>query len=75
MEQQYEFIEKAVKEGEVKEVSIMYNTSKDEADALADRIAPLYPKEKILMGEIGPILGTHGGPNMLVVCLRGKLVK
>ncbi len=75
MEQQYEFIEKAVKEGEVKEVSIMYNTSKDAADTLADRIAPLYPKEKILMGEIGPILGTHGGPDMLVVCLRGKLVK
>ena len=53
----------------------MYNTSKDAADTLADRIAPLYPKEKILMGEIGPILGTHGGPNMLVVCIRGKLTK
>jgi len=75
MEQQYEFIQKAVKEGDVKEVSIMYNTSQDEANALADRIAPLCPREKILMGEIGPILGTHGGPNMLVVCLRGKLTK
>ncbi len=75
MEQQYEFVEKAIREGEVKELSIMYNTDKDEADAFAKRIAPLYPPEKIIMGEIGPILGTHGGPNMLVVCLRGKLVK
>ena len=75
MEQQFEFIEKAIKEGEVKEISIMYNTRQDEADALADRIAPLYPREKILMGEIGPILGTHGGPNMLVACIHGKLVK
>jgi DegV family protein with EDD domain len=74
-EQQYEFIEKAVKEGEVKELCIMYNTSKDEADALAERVAHLYPREKILFGEIGPILGTHGGPNMLVVCLRGKLTR
>lgn len=75
MEQQYEFIEKTIREGEVKDLSIMYNTSKDEADALAERVAPLYAREKILMGEIGPILGTHGGPNMLVVCLRGKLIK
>ena len=75
MEQQFEFIEKAIKEGEVKELTIMYNTRQDEADALADRIAPLYPREKILMGEIGPILGTHGGPNMLVTCIHGKLVK
>jgi len=34
----------------------MYNTTKVEANNLADRIAPLYPLEKIIMGEIGPIL-------------------
>ena len=75
MEQQYEFVEKAIKEGEVKELCILYNTSKDKADALAERIAPLYPRNKILFAEIGPILGTHGGPNMLGVCLLGKLTK
>ncbi|HAS05129.1 MAG TPA: DegV family protein [Dehalococcoidia bacterium] len=75
MEQQYEFIEKAVREGDVKGLSIMYNTSQDAANALADRIAPIYPRDKILMGEIGPILGTHGGPDMLVVCIRGNLAK
>jgi DegV family protein with EDD domain len=75
MEQQYEFIEKAIKEGDVKEIAIMYNTRPDEANSLADRIAPMYPREKILMGEIGPILGTHSGPNMLVVCIHGNLAK
>ncbi|HAS28209.1 MAG TPA: DegV family protein [Dehalococcoidia bacterium] len=75
MEQQYEFVEKTIREGDVKEISVMYNTNKNAADILAERIAPLYPREKILMGEIGPILGTHGGPNMLGVCLRGKLAK
>ena len=75
MEQQYEFIEKAIKKGEVKELAIMYNTSPDEANALADRISPLYPREKIIMGEIGPILGTHSGPNQLVVCIHGNLAE
>jgi DegV family protein with EDD domain len=75
MEQQYEFIEKAVREGEIKELTVMHNTSKDEANALIERIAPMYPREKILTGEIGPILGTHGGPNMLVVAIHGKLTK
>jgi len=51
----------------------MYNTKKDEAEALADRVAPMYPREKIIMGEIGPILGTHSGPNITAVCLLGKL--
>ena len=75
MEQQYEFIEKAVREGEIKELTVMYNTSPDEANALIERIAPLYPREKIITGEIGPILGTHGGPNMLVVAICGKPAK
>lgn len=75
MEQQYEFVKKTIREGKVKELAVMYNTSKDKADALADRISPLYAREKMLMGEIGPILGTHGGPNMLAVCIRGNLAK
>jgi len=58
--------------GNVKDLAIMYNTTKDEANNLADRIAPLYPREKIIMGEIGPILGSHAGPNLLVACYRGK---
>lgn len=73
LEQQYEFIEKAIDEGKVEELAIMYNTKKDEAEALADRVAPMYPREKIIMGEIGPILGTHSGPNITAVCLLGKL--
>ncbi|MFA5629761.1 MAG: DegV family protein [Dehalococcoidales bacterium] len=73
VEQQYEFIKKAAEGGKIKELSIMYNTDRDEADALADRVSSMYPREKIIMGEIGPILGTHGGPDILVVCIRGNL--
>ena len=49
----------------------MYNTTQNEANSLAERIAPLYPQEKIIMGPIGPILGSHAGPNLIVTCYRG----
>jgi DegV family protein with EDD domain len=72
IEKQYSFLSDALSEkGNVKELAIMYNTTKDEANALADRIALIYPREKIIMGEIGPILGAHAGPNLLVTCYRG----
>jgi fatty acid-binding protein DegV len=53
-------------------MAIMYNTDLKEADELADRIAALYPREKIIMGKVGPILSTHAGPNLLVTCFRGN---
>ncbi len=74
LEQQYQFIANALKEkGRVKDLAIMYNTTEKEANALAERVAPLYPREKIIMGPIGPILGTHAGPNLVGVVIRGKL--
>ena len=72
IEKQFAFLSDALSEkGNVKDLAIMYNTTKDEANGLADRIAPLYPREKIIMGEIGPILGSHAGPNLIVTCYRG----
>ena len=72
MEQQYEFVEKAIKEGEVKELCILYNTSKDKADAWP---SASLPAQQDTLRRNRPILGTHGGPNMLGVCLLGKLTK
>jgi len=72
IEKQYTFPGRGTQwKGNVKDLAIMYNTTRDEANNLADRIAPLYPREKIIMGEIGPILGSHAGPNLLVTCYRG----
>jgi DegV family protein with EDD domain len=75
LEQQYDFMVRALEDGEIKELAIMYNTKPEEANALANRIAPLYPREKIIMGEIGPILGTHSGPNLTLICIRGRISK
>jgi DegV family protein with EDD domain len=74
IEQLYLFMSNALKEkGNVKDLAIMYNTTPKEADILADRISPLYPRENIIMGQIGPILGAHAGPNLVAVVIRGKI--
>ena len=74
VEQLHGFMSNALQnEGNVKELAIMYNTTLKEANNLVDRIAPLYPREKIITGQIGPILGTHAGPNLLLVCIRGMI--
>jgi DegV family protein with EDD domain len=74
LDQLYSFMANALKDkANVKELAIMYNTTLNEAKALAERIAPLYPIEKIIMGQIGPILGAHAGPNLIVIGIRGIL--
>lgn len=70
----YNYIASAVKKKDaIKDIAIMYNTTMDAALSLRDRIAPLYPPEKIIMGQIGPILGTHAGPNILVIGIHGTI--
>ncbi len=73
LEQLYSHLANALREKDnVKDLAVMYNTTQKEALALADRLSSIYPREKIIMGQIGPILGSHGGPNLIVTCFRGK---
>ena len=75
IEIQYNYIVNALKKkGNVKELAVMHNTTPEEAEALIERIAPLYPREKIITGQIGRFSGTHAGPNILLVCLRGSIL-
>ena len=72
MEKLYIFMADALqKQGNVKDLAIMYNTNQNESNNLAERISSLYPREKIISGPIGPILGSHAGPNLIVTCFRG----
>lgn len=74
MAQLYNYIANALQEStNIKDLAIMYNTTIKDAMELRDRVASLYPVEKIIMGEIGPILGTHAGPNVIVIGIRGTV--
>jgi DegV family protein with EDD domain len=38
-------------------------------DVLLDMLAPVYPRDKTLVGYIGPVIGTHTGPGAIGVGL------
>ncbi|MCD6567311.1 MAG: DegV family protein [Dehalococcoidia bacterium] len=57
----------------VSDIAVMYSTATEGAEALAGRLAPAFPDVHITIGQIGPVLGTHGGPNIVLVCLRGDV--
>ena len=57
---------------EIQDLAVVYNTTPDEAQSLAERISPIFPKERIRLARLGPVLGVHTGPGILFVALREK---
>jgi len=66
----FDFVKNAVN---IQDVAIAYNTTPDEAQALAERIGSIFDKERIMLARIGPMLGVHMGPGALIVVIREKL--
>ncbi|MFC1979553.1 DegV family protein [Chloroflexota bacterium] len=54
------------------DLAIVYNTTPDEAQSLAERVSSVFPRDKIRVARIGPMLGVHFGPSALVVAFREK---
>jgi len=68
----FDFVQNA---SSVEELAIVYNTTPDEAQALAERTAGIFPREKITIARLGPMLGVHTGPGILFVVYREKVAK
>ena len=51
----------------IKGLAVEYATTPGEAEMLAQRLNPLFPREKIYISTIGPVVGTHVGPHVLAV--------
>jgi fatty acid-binding protein DegV len=39
-------------------------------DVLLDLLARHFPREKIVVGDIGPVIGTHTGPRTIGVAYQ-----
>jgi DegV family protein with EDD domain len=65
----FEFVKNAI---DIQDLSIVYNTTPDEALALAGRIGSVFSKERIRLAKLGPALGVHSGPGLLAVALRER---
>jgi DegV family protein with EDD domain len=63
-----DFVKNAV---DIQDMAIVYNTTPDEAQTLVGRMGSIFPKEQIRLARLGPALGVHAGPGVLLVALRG----
>ena len=52
---------------QIEMLAVEHTTLPDEADSLAERLGPSYPKEIIYRSTVSPVLGVYGGPNALAV--------
>ena len=57
---------------DIQDLAVVYNTTPDEAQALVKRLGAVYPEGKIRLSQLGPALGVHTGPGLLLVSVRVK---
>ncbi len=67
MDKLFDFVKNA---GDIQDLAIVYNTTPDEAQKLAERVGSVFDREKIRMARVGPGLGVHGGPGAMIIALR-----
>jgi DegV family protein with EDD domain len=58
--------------GAIEELAIIYNTTPEEARNLAERVAPLTPHREVTVAQLGPVVATHIGPDVLGLIVREK---
>lgn len=66
----FDFIKNA---NDIQDLAIIYSTTPDEAQSLAERMDSIINRERIRLVRLGPVLGVHGGPGILFVALRLKV--
>ncbi len=66
----FDFVKNATN---IQDLAIVYNTTPDEALALAERMGSIFPQERIRLARLGPALGVHAGPGTLIAALRGRV--
>lgn len=60
------------KAGKIRDIAIAYSTTKDNADALAERLSPIADNKKVNVFRMGTTLGIHTGPGSLIVAMLNE---
>jgi len=58
-----------VKEGPFENLAVLHGNAPD-LDDLLDLLEPLTPRDEIVVGQIGPVIGTHAGPRVIGVTFQ-----
>jgi DegV family protein with EDD domain len=66
-------IELVAELGPLEELAVLHSNAPQEAQRLAEEVSFLHSLERILIAEVGVIIGTHAGPNGLgVACVIAR---
>ena len=58
-----------VKEGPFENLAVLHGNAPD-IDELLDLLEPLAARDQIVVGQIGPVIGTHAGPRVIGVTFQ-----
>jgi len=58
-----------VKQGPFENLAVLHGNAPD-LDELLDLLEPLTPRDEIVVGQIGPVIGTHAGPRVIGVTFQ-----
>ncbi len=64
----YEFVESY---SNIEELAVENTACPEEAEALIERLNPLFPKERIYRCKTTPVVGAHTGPGLLLISIMG----
>jgi DegV family protein with EDD domain len=53
----------------IRELAVEHATTPDEAEALAQRLNPIFPKERTYISTIDPVVGAHVGPHVIGIAV------
>jgi DegV family protein with EDD domain len=57
------------------EVAILHSAAPQEAELVAEKLAPAFPRERMHLAQFGPVLGTHIGPGAVGIAVLQQSAK
>ena len=56
-------------EGKIEHLAVLHGNAPD-LDELLDLLGPVFPRDDIITGVVGPVIGTHAGPRVVGVTFQ-----
>ena len=53
----------------ISELAVEHASTPDEAEAMAERLGSRFPRERMYVSRVSPVVGVHVGPHVLAVCV------
>lgn len=67
MDKLFDFVKDAAN---IQDLAVVHSTTPDEAQELAERMGSVFDRGKIRIARLGPVLGVHMGPRVMIVAIR-----